>query len=616
MSLPVDRYALILGAISLAQAGWLGFFGSRGWFYADDLPYLSDATGRRLGWGYLSAPLNDHFVPGLRLVFWLLNRTTGLDYGVTVGLRVLLQAGATLLLARLLVLLVGRRPGVLAVVGWYAFGPLLMPGSVWLATSVHLLPSQVLVILAIDLHVRYAATGRLRLAVASTGCLLGALLFWELTGLTVLLLPIISLGFVHSGSLRQRLAKSLRRWPGWLILGVVLAGWLAVFVSGPYGGSARSLGVPAALHELRVGWFDAVGPALLGGPWRWFYTSATYYPVANPPLALIIVAQALILAVLLLALGRTGSRALLAWSMPLLVFVIGTVVVAVGRYQVFGDLTPRSFNYAFTLAVPVSLAAALSLLPSSAEQIVARANGTPLSAATGRPRWTGSGMSYPLAAPAAVLFLVSSLISTASFDHRWQQNPSQKYVQNLITSVRAAGPAVNIWDSRVPTPVIAFLSEHNHVSDILQLAGVPARFDAPATDPLVVRQDGTLAPGVLVPVATGVQAPHTPCTTLVHGRGSWSIPLSVQPGPNEYFVKISYLQQKPSVLYLAGRDKSGQLLLPAGGERTQLNDQLGNLYLRLPFAAPHLLTVRSDTVDADVCIGVVTLGAPFPQTGK
>jgi hypothetical protein len=622
VSLPVDRYVVILSMVVLAQAGWLGFFSSRGWFYADDLPYLADASGRSLGWRYLSMPLNDHFVPGLRLVFWVLNRTTGLDYGVTVLVRLVLQALATVLLARLLVLLVGRRSGVLLAVGWYAFSPLLLPGAVWLATSVHLMPSQILVILAIDAHVRYAATGRLQFAVVSALCLLGALLFWELTGLTALLLPILSLGFVHSGSLRERLLQSLRRWPGWLVLGAALGGWLAVFVSGPYGGAAQSLGASAALHELRVGWFDAVGPALIGGPWRWFYSANVYYPIAFPPLTMIILAQVCIVGVLLLALRRTGRRALVAWAMPALAFVIGTLVVAVGRFKVFGDLTPRSMNYAFTLAIPMTLAAALSLLPDTPDRLAARAAGATEQADPSAPtvdvssrRQRGSG-GHPLAAALSVLLLASSLLSSLTFDHRWSHNPSRRYMRHLTSSVRAAGPDVNLWDTRVPPSVLAFLSNHNHVSDVLQLAHVPARFDAPATDPLIVRDDGTIGPANLLPVANGVQAPNTPCTVLAKGRGRWVIPLSDRLGPNEYFVKISYFQQKPTVLYFEVRSPDGRTLAPTGGDRLELDDLLGNVYLRLPLAEPRGLTVRSETLDANVCIGVVTFGVPYPLSAR
>jgi len=83
--LSFDIYTSSVIAIVLVQAAWLGWACARGWFYADDLSYLSEASGQSLGWHYLTASVNDHFVPGLRLIFWIMNRTIGLNYPVTIA---------------------------------------------------------------------------------------------------------------------------------------------------------------------------------------------------------------------------------------------------------------------------------------------------------------------------------------------------------------------------------------------------------------------------------------------------------------------------------------------------------------------------------------------------
>jgi hypothetical protein len=604
------RYLWGLGLIVGVQAGWFGYLAGRGWFYGDDLSYLGAATGESLTWHYLSAPVNDHFVPGLRLLFWLMNRATGLNYDVTILARMILQAVATGLLYRLLVLLAGRRPGVLLLTGWYALGSLLLPGSLWLTTSVDLLCSQVLVILAIDLHVRYTATGRIRLALGVAAALLGAVAFWELSGLTALLLPIVSLGFLHPGTVGQRLRAALRRWPGWLAIAAALAGWLGYFVSGPYGGAAHTLGVGSALHVLRVGWLDALGPALVGGPWRWFYRGEVYFPIADPPLAGVLLGQACVVVAVLVGWHRTGARSLLAWSLPVLTFVLSTLVVALGRFQVFGDLTPRSYNYAFPVAVPLAVAAALALLPSPAAEVAARATDPDEYPApvAGAPR---RRILLPVL---AALFLVSSGLSAATFNHRWAQNPARSYVHRLTTSVRAAGPEVNLWDSRVPPSVMAFFATHNHVSDVLRLARLPAQFQDATTQPMLVTDNGSLAPAALFPVATQAGPATKSCTRLVQGRGQWSIPLTRKLGANEYFVQISYLQQKASVLYLAVRDGAGRVVEPEGGQRRELPYQLANIYLRLPLASVGTLEIRSEGLDTNVCIGAVVVGVPYAVT--
>ncbi|HEX8305902.1 MAG TPA: hypothetical protein VF612_13565 [Jatrophihabitans sp.] len=603
-------YPAGLALIVLAQAGLLGYLASRGWFYGDDLSYLGAATGQDLDWRYLSAPVNDHFVPGLRLLFWLMNRETGLNYAITIAARIVLQAVATVLLHRLLVLLAGRRPGVLLLTGWYAFGTLLVPGTLWLTTSVDLVCSQLLVILAIDLHVRYTVTGRLRLAAGTALALLGALSFWELSGITALLLPIMSLGFLHPGGPGARLRATLRRWPGWLVLAGALGGWLYYFLTGPYGGAAHSLSPASALRVLRVGWLDALGPAVLGGPWRWVYWGEVYFPIADPPLAAVLLGQACIVAAVLAGLRRTGIRSLLAWSLPVLTFAISTLVVALGRFQTFGDLSPRSFNYLFPVAAPLAVAAALALLPSTPAEVASRVTDRDRRAA--RPALPVRRRLRIAGAALATLFLVSSGVSDATFTHRWAQNPSEAYVDTLTSSVRAAGPEVNLWDSRVPPAVLVFYAGQNHISDLLRLARVPARFQDSASKPLLVTDDGGLAPAALLPVATQIGPATGACTRLVHGQGSWTIPLSRRLGSNEYFVQIDYLQQKASVLYLAFRDQDGRTVEPVGGQRLELPHQLASLYLRLPLTTVESLVVRSDSPGNNVCIGAIVVGVPYP----
>jgi hypothetical protein len=595
----------VLAVLIAGQAGWLGYFAGRGWFYGDDLPYQADATGRRLSWHYLSSPLNDHFIPGLRLAFWLLNRGVGLDYGTTVLLRVLLQAVATLLLARLLILLVGRRPAVLVIVGWYACTQLLLPGSLWLSTAVDLLPSQIFVLLTIDLHVRYTRSGRLPYGLGAAASLLVAVSFWELSGLTVLLLPILSLAFLHTGTVGERVRAVLRRWPGWLMLAVMLTCWLIAFLSGPYGGSAGSPGIATDLHQLWVGWWITTAPVLLGGPWHWYATGNVYFPIADPPLLLKVLGQAAFGALLLVSIWRSRLRAVAAWLMPALIFAISIVVVTAGRYRVFGDLTPRSLNYFFPLAVPLALAMALSLPVDASPSSVARS--AHRQRRLGRPA-LATGLLLCLA------ILVSSTVSAASFAHRWSQNPSRQYVRALAASVRQAGPTVNLWDTRVPQSVLAAFSDHNHVSDVLRLAGVPAQFQQPESDPMLITDQGRLVPAGLYPIARGVQTPKSLCTALVQGVGTWTIPLSAKPGVNEYFLKVSYLQHVSTTVYVTATDGDGRPVAPVGGARRQLPYQLANLYLRLPLTAPRTLTVRSQSTDANVCIGAVLLGVPVAVT--
>jgi len=94
------------------------------------------------------------------------------------------------------------------------------------------------------------------------------------------------------------------------------------------------------------------------------------------------------------------------------------------------------------------------------------------------------------------------------------------------------------------------------------------------------------------------------------------VPFSARVEQNEYFLKISYLQQQPSVLYFTVRDDAGHETAPVRASRSDLNQQLANVYLRLPLTAPRELVIRSLAVSTNICIGAVLLGVPLPAGGQ
>jgi len=327
-----------LVAVLLVQAAWNSWLSARGWFYQDDLSALDEASGRRLGWKFLTMPVNDHLVPGYRLVFWLQRHTDPLNYPQTVFARIVLQTLAIWLLARLLVLLFGRRPGVLVVLLLYAVNPLVVANLTWLTTAACLVPAELAAVLAIDGHVRYTMTGRLRWAVLSGTALLAGMCFWEKTAIIGAMLPVLSLGYLHSGRFRQRLGALARRWPGWLVTAAPPLLFVGYFLAHHYGGSARGVGIGNLAGVVRTSWLRMATPALFGGPWRWFDTPTAYVSWSAPSDAAVWLSQLGLAALVLAGLVRTGLRSLAGWLLPVMSVSIGTVVVAIGRYFAFKDL--------------------------------------------------------------------------------------------------------------------------------------------------------------------------------------------------------------------------------------------------------------------------------------
>ncbi len=611
MTVRLSRFQVVLIAILAGQALWGGWLSARGWFYQDDLSALDEASGRTLGWNFLSMPVNDHLVPGYRLVFWLQRHTDPLGWTQTVLARVLLQSVAIWLLARLLILLFGRRPAVLVVVGLYAINPLILGNLSWLTTAACLVPAEIAAILAVDAHVRYTVTGRLRWAAIAGLSLLAGMCFWEKTAIIGIMLPVLSLGFLSTGPLRNRLLALVKRWRGWVLSAVPPLVFVAYFVGHHYGGSARGVKVADMVSVVRTGWLRMATPALFGGPWHWFDAGTAYVSWSAPSRTMVVLSQLGFLALVILGWRRTGPRSLLGWLLPIMSVTIGTVVVAIGRYFAFGDLIAITMRYSFDFAFALALGAALALIPSSPAAITARATGAQAPPDLQR-RAAPSRYLRPVAVAVCVLLVGSSVFSNVLFEQRWLKNPTKPYVHRLLTGVRAAGPTVNLYDTSVSNTVVPyFFGPTMHLSTLLGWTEAKVRFDQTDTAPMLVDQQGNLVAANLLPAASGVQPKGALCQALVQGVGTWRVPLTKELPLGDGFLHLEYFQQHPSTLSVLVEDASGTLLAPVTGSRVSFPVTLGAQLLRLPQSAARAIVIKSDSAAANICIGGVVIGAPF-----
>jgi len=672
---PAAGYRAALAAVLLGQAVWCWWLCARGWFYQDDLSALDEADGRRLGWHFLTTPVNDHLVPGYRLMFWLQASVDPLGYQQTVVVRVLLQTVAVWLLHRLLVLLFGRRPGVPVLVALYAVNPLIVANLTWLTTAACLVPAEIAAILALDSHVRYTVTGQLRWAAAAGVALLAGMCFWEKTAIIGLVLPILSLGYLSSGPIRGRLADLIRHWRGWLLTAVPPLLFVGYFFGHHYGGSARGIGAGDLVGVIRTAWLRLVVPALFGGPWHWFDAGNAYVSWSSPTRTAVVVSQLAFAVLVVLGWRRTGARSLVGWSIPVLSVVLGTTLVSVGRFFAFGDLVAVTMRYSYDFALALVLGAGLALLPTDAAAITGRALGgdpavparptrrrAPWSgpgAAIGRRlgngRWAGAGRPLgnagralgnagralgnagralgaarlaagrrigagprtALAAAACLALLVSSAVSTLRFEHRWLQNPTKPYVDRLTSNLAKAGPAVNLYDTSVSNKVVPyFFGPTMHLSRLLGWTDAKVRFDQTDTAAMLVDQDGDLRAASLLPAAFGVLPPKQTCQVLAHGIGTWRVPLDTRLPYGEGFLHLEYFQQRAGTMTVQIEDASGRLQDPTTGGRVSFPVTLGAQLLRLPPTAAVAVVFRSESAATNICIGGIVIGAPFAPAGK
>lgn len=606
-TLPVEltdqRIAATLAAILLAQAGWLSWLISRGWYYEDDFTFLSQATAQHLGWGYLTRPLNGHLVPGLRLCFWLLQHFAPLDHGLTSAIRVLLQALSTVLLYRLLAELSGHAGKALTVTAVYAFSPLLVPGSLWLSSAINLLPAQALVLTAYLAHIRYYRTGQLRWSVYAGLALVGATSFWEKSAVTAVLLPVLSLGFLTDGPPRARLAALARRWQGWLAVYLPLAVFVGYFVLAGYGSTSSGSGLAASPRLVWMQWRESLWPSVLGGPWRWFHREPVYASAADPGTLAQLGGQLAFVVLLVLAWRRLAWRGLLAVALPALSVAIGMTLVSAGRYDNFGSLSARVFSYVFDAAVPLSIAVCLvwsaepsrAPLPRPALSLSRRLAVSPRLATVG----------------AAVVLIASGMASSFLWSQTWSENPSRYYVKTLVSQLANAGPSVNLYDTALPLDVVPYVNSNRHVSDLVAMAHLSAGFDDSGSEPQIVDASGRIRPAVFFPVGKVATAQSTFCAHLLRGKQSLTAPLIGSVSANEYFLRIEYFQQRLTAVTVTVRDDAGAVIPLVNGPSVRLGSTLGFVLARLDFGGPASVQISSDNAATNTCITAVSVGVPF-----
>jgi len=604
-----QKYRFAVGALIAAQAGWLATLASRGWFYQDDFIFLSQATRRRFGWGYLSEPLNDHLVPGLRAAFWLMQHFLPFNHAATVWVRVILQAVATALLYLLLRVLTGRTRRNLAMLAIYSFSPILVPGVMWLSTSANVLCAQIFVLIAYLCHVRHAVTRQLWWAVLTGLSLLLATCFWEKSAVTALLLVLLSVGWLTAGTARQRAAALVADWAAWLCTFGPLAAFVGYFVLGGYGSAGNTGSLRAAPRLAAFQWYKTIWPSAIGGPWRWYSNGGIYASLGNPTRTVEIIGQAAFVLLLYLGYRRVGHRVWLAWSLPLVSVAVGMTLVGLGRYALFGDLVPLGFSYAFDVAIPMVLAAALSLSAAMPPELPGNSG---VSRPTARPlETTSSARTRRWPALVSLAIIASSTVSTLTWVHRWAENPAPHYVQTLIQQVRAAGPGVNLYDTGVPQDVVPFVGERRAVSDILAIAGVPARFNQLDTDPQLVDDAGHLRPATLLIDAQTKVTPNKFCDNLIQGRTDRTLALTASLTDNKYFVRISYFQQRETEIEIRVRDSTGKRIAAVGGDRIALTGTLGAHLIELGTGRPGTVEFSSQNAATNTCITETSVGVPF-----
>ena len=243
-----------LAAVTLMviQLLWMGDLLAHSYFRQDDFSYLYGGLDSGFGWKYLMWEDAGHLQPLGMALAWVLARVSLYNWPLTCAITLLLLAAVCFAMLRTLRTLFGNRPAILVLLAVFLFSPLQLAGLSWWSVVINDLPLELALLMAVDAHVRYLRGGRMRNAVAAAGWLLVALAASDKGVVLPLLLFGLTAAFFMAGPLRTAvLTAAVRYWRLWLVYGILLAAWVAVYVS-QLSGSSGHAGFCLGRPELRV----------------------------------------------------------------------------------------------------------------------------------------------------------------------------------------------------------------------------------------------------------------------------------------------------------------------------------------------------------------------------
>jgi hypothetical protein len=258
----------------------------------------------------------------------------------------------------------------------------------------------------------------------------------------LLLFGLTSAFFVAGPWAGAAVKAAIRYWRVWLLYGIVLAVWGAVYLSQLSGAFIRP-SIPGSASSVLDFVSTLTGavllPAAFGGPWRW---SAVGYSLVSPPMALQQLSWAVSVIVVVVSCCRR-VRAWRAWAILAGWIVAADIVpVVFGRLGQFpASLLGMQTRYLEDAAPMLALCTGLAFLPLAQEQGAIR-------------------FRLPAARPATLLVLgvclIGSFWSLQSFEgqNNATATAARSYIATASAAVAGAPPGTLIVDGPTPASVM------------------------------------------------------------------------------------------------------------------------------------------------------------------
>ncbi|OBH59794.1 hypothetical protein A5687_19770 [Mycobacterium mantenii] len=577
--------------MQLAVRGVLAF---GGYFYWDDLILIGKAgTHNLLAPSYLLDDHDGHVMPGAFLVAGTIIRLAPLDWTWPAVSLVVLQLLASLALLRALYVILGWRPVLLIPFTFALFTPLGVPGFAWWAAALNSLPMLAALTWVCADAILLVRTGKQRYAVTGVLVYFGGLLFFEKAAVIPFIAFAVAALLCHVAggrSLRSSLATvwraGLRLWIGALAL---TAAWIALYlavVNQQRWSSDLAMTCRLLVRSITHG----IVPGLAGGPWHWDRW-APASPWATPPPAVMALGWLVLAGILAVSLVRKER----IW--PVWLVAVGYAVACQVPIYLMRSSNQTALELAQTLRYLPDLVVVLALLAGVALSAPNR---------TGR-RWLDASPKRTAAtAGVAVLFVASSLYSTATFLTSWRDNPAQPYLQNARAALAEAHASSDapLLDQEVdPFVLQRVAAPENLASHLFALLRNRPEF-APATTQLrMFDRSGRLIKARVTWVRTIAPGPIPQCGYFAQPDNPARLVLDGPLLPADWTVELNYL---------ANSDGSMTLKMTQGPEvKVPVHPGLNRVFARLP-GAGDAITVRANTTALALCLASGPVGFVAP----
>jgi hypothetical protein len=588
----MPRVALAAAVLIAMQLGIRAVLAFGGYFYWDDLILIGKAgTQGLLSPSYLFDDHDGHVMPAAFMLAGALSRLAPLDWTPPAISLVVLQLVASLALLRALYVILGWRWVLLIPLTFALFTPLGVPGFAWWAAALNSLPMLATlawvcadaILLVRTGHQRYAATGVL--------VYFGGLLFFEKAAVIPFVAFAVAALFCHVRGDRAAVLTvwrvGLRLWIASLML---TAGWVAVYLA-VVNQQRWSFDLSMTWDLLSRSITHGIVPGLAGGPWHWDRW-APASPWATPPPLVMALGWLVLLGVLALSLTRK-QRVGPVWLTAAGYAVACQVPIYLMRSSKLTALElAQTLRYLPDLVVVLALLAAVALAAPN-RSVSARW----LDASTKRAVVT-TGL--------AVLFVASSLYSTATFLTSWRDNPAQPYLQNARASLAAAhanSPAPLLDQEVDPLVLQRVAYPENLASHMFALLHDRPEFEPATTQLRMIDTSGRLIAAKVTWVRTIAPGPMPQCGYFTQPDKPARLVLDGPLLPADWTVEFNYL---------ANSDGSMTVALSEGPRvKVPVHPGLNRVFARIP-GAGDAITVRANTTALSLCIASGPVGFLAP----